>query len=143
MTTLYLTSSENELFAALPDAIKEGWSVKVLDRICDERSEDLVMRYKTFNSDTGEIKRLVEDAQNAKSPEELEKVASTLNVEQLSYNDIVDLYFLLGTRVQSAMIRHLLTNAKEDDEVEAVMTISVIRKAQSASNTTYCSSARE
>lgn len=139
MTTLYLTADEQKLFGALSAELREGWTIEGIDRICDERPEDLIMRYKTFSSDNGELKRLAEDAKNAKSTKELEKIASSLNVERLSYNEIVSLYFLLGTRVQSSMIRTLLKQAKEDEEIEAVMTISVIRKAQSTANTTYCS----
>jgi len=142
MTTLYLTSTEKELFAALPDTLKEGWSVEVLDGICDDRPEDLVMRYKTLPLKGGEFKRLAEEAKEAKTPEEFENIAASLNTEQLSYKEMVDLFFLLGTRIQSAMIRQLLTTAKKDEEIEAVMTLSVTRKAQSSANSVYCSSSR-
>ncbi len=138
MTTLILTREEKLLYEALPKSLREGWSVREPDVVCHEQLEDLLMRLKVFAPKEFPYTSFLKDGKKINNAKELESVAASFPVEKLSYTQMIDVFFLLGTKIIGGMIVYALKHAKTDEDIEGVMTMSIIRDAQFKANNSVC-----
>lgn len=136
-TVLCLTEDEIPLFDALPSTLKEGWSVEVVDP-CHEELRDWEVRVKNFLPEGPLFDEIRDLATTVDSEKEFEKRMKLLNFKNLDYDHLLKMYFVLGTRLLTAMIRHTLENAKDDEDVEGAMTLSIVRANLFTANGSAC-----
>ena len=138
MRTLYLTKDEQKRFQELPAKLREGWEIKEPEVICFEEANDLIMRLKVFVPKGFVFEELAKEASEAQTPGEIMRIASAIPVEKLSYNQMVDLFFVLGTKIIGGMILYALNTVESDDDIEGIAVLSVIRRAQFRANKSVC-----
>ena len=65
---------------------------------------------------------------------EFEKVASTFDISTLPHEQLAELFFVLGTRVISAMIQCLLSRVTTDEDLEGIAVLTNIRRMLKEAN---------
>ena len=115
--------------------MKDGWKVEPETLESHERSEELEMRYRMASFDDPTLRKLCDDVKKAKDAREIEKIAETLDFSSLPHAQVAELFFVLGTRVLSAMIRFVLSNADSDEDLEGIAALTEIRHMLFEANT--------
>ena len=131
---LLLTESERTIFDGLSEKLKEGWTVKTVKIHVFETSDELYMRYKIAHFTDPVCVALAKNAQNAKSAQEFEKIASSIDLSRVSQEQLAELFFVLGVRVMSAMISYLLAHATTDEDLEGIAVLTNVRQMLQESN---------
>jgi hypothetical protein len=124
---LHLRREEQSLFDALPDALKDGWKVKEETLSSFERPEELDMRYRMASFDHPACQELVGKVKNMKDASDIEKIVSEFDISSLSQVEMAELFFTLGTRVLSAMIRYTLQRTESDEDLEGIAALTEVR----------------
>lgn len=128
MNVLRLTGAELERFQALPDALKEGWKTEEEDVSAAETGEELFLRYRIAHFTDPMMKKLADSALKAKTAKEMDAIIASFNITNMPQDQMAELFFVLGTRVVSAMVEHLLAVATTNEDLEGVAGITMIRK---------------
>ncbi len=134
MQDLLLTAGERKIFDALSDSLKEGWTVRSEKIETFESPEELYMRYKIAHFTDLVCVTLAKRAEGISSMAEFEKIASTFDVSSLPHEQLAELFFVLGTRVISAMIQCLLSRATTDEDLEGIAVLTNIRRMLKEAN---------
>ena len=125
--TLYLQANEKELFNALSEKLREGWTTEEETLTSDERPEELTMRYQMARFEDNGLAEFAKGAATAKTPEEFQKAAAEFDFTTLSQEQIAELFFTLGTKIMSKMIEHLLSKVENDEDLEGLAGLTQIR----------------
>ncbi|MBM3230805.1 hypothetical protein FJZ28_00585 [Candidatus Peregrinibacteria bacterium] len=135
--TLFLLQEEQPLFMALPPGIREGWTAEVIKPVYED-PRDLIIRFKRFLPANPVFKRLETAVMaGSGSVEDIITQSQELKMSDLSYEQMIDLFFVLGSKILGGYIRYGLKNVDSDDDLEAVMTLSMIRHSLFAANAKY------
>lgn len=124
---LHLRAEEKTLFDGLPDGLKDGWKVEEEKLENDERPEELDMRYRIARFDNPVVKDAVDSARKAKTPEEFEKTASSLDISEFPPDLVAEFFFTIGTKLTGAIISYFLSQAKSDEDIEGIAGLTEIR----------------
>ncbi len=120
-TIIHLTSPEAAVFSALPDTLREGWTIEEEILSTYETLAELQIRYSladfTFHP---EMQKLAERIVNGESPD-------TMSLEGLSPDVQSEIFFVLGARGTDVMIHSLLPEISTDEDVELLAVLSTIR----------------
>jgi hypothetical protein len=126
VNTLYLTPSEKMMYEALPESLREGWSVT--DEIEHyERAEELDLRYRMADFMDPACKELLEAAKGVTNREDFEKVASQFDISSLSQEQTAELFFILGSKIITYMMSYLFQSVENDEDIEGISGLSAIR----------------
>lgn len=136
-TKLFLTKDELPLFEALDSKLIEGWSAEVVEE-CYEDAQDWEIRIKNFLPTGVLFDRIREAFTECKTEEEFELRIATFDFSDLDYDQILQVFFVLGTRVLSKMIQHTLRNIQNDEDIEGAMTLSIVRANMFSANCSAC-----
>ncbi len=131
---LTLTPDEKKIFDALSDALKDGWKTEVETLKSYERPDELLMRYEMASFSNPACKALADAAMTAKSADDIEKIASGFDITKLSESEMAELFFTLGTKWMSGVIRYLLSKAESDSDIEGIAHLSTVRNMLLTSN---------
>ncbi len=131
---LLLTADEKKTFDALSAPLKEGWKTQNETITTYERPDELFMRYKIAHFNDPACKALATAARSATSAKDFEKIAGTFDITKVSQEQMAELFFVLGTRVISAMLASLLAKAKDDEDMEGIAGLTAIRRMLIESN---------
>ncbi len=128
MNTLFLTTEEQKVFQALPDKLREGWTVEVERSTVYETNEELAMRQKMSS-----FEEFPQVASLAK------QVAEGNALEKLSLNDVPqevlpELCFCIGATGLSVLMSKLLGEIQSDEDLEGLMGLSLLRHEMLLSN---------
>ena len=126
-TALQLRPEERKIFEGLSDGLRDGWQVTEEILSAFERAEELEMRYRMASFDHPACQALVDGVKKAKNAAEIEKVVSQFDIAALSQVQMAELFFTLGTRVLSAMVRYALQRAESDEDLEGVAALTEVR----------------
>ncbi len=132
---LHLRPNERKVFEGLSDSIQEEWKVDEETLESYERSEELEMRYRMASFDDPALQTLCEEVKRAKDARDIEKIAGTVDFSSLPHAQVAELFFILGTRVLSAMIRFTLERAESDEDLEGIAALTEIRHMLFEANT--------
>ena len=129
MTTLYLTSSEELVFATLPEALREGWTIEQEALSYTDTPLKRTMRLSLLRLHDPILVQLHKEIGQAKEPREMVPFFERIDFSHIDGDDLAELFFAVGPEVLSEVIAHLLSAARTDTEVEAVTALTVIRHA--------------
>lgn len=121
-TTLFLTVKESAAFAALPDALREGWMVEKEEGTAYEDMDVLkvragMARFETFPALREYVKGIASGG-----------VIEPTTIKDLPESVLPELFFTIGARGVSALIAALLASCDDDGDVAGVAGLSHIRR---------------
>jgi len=131
MNTLYFTRQEQELFSALPESLKEGWTVKSVETLHEESSDELFFRLRMAKVQNYALKAVID---SLKKKSDLAEAVKHIDFTTFSSEAQGELFFLLGVRVLTAMILSVLAHAMSDEDLEGLAGLTYIRDSLSAVN---------
>lgn len=121
-TTLYLTADESAVFSALPESLREGWTVEPETGTAYEDDDVLKVRAGMARFDSyPELKGLAAQVASGTplSPSQITKIPESV---------LPELYFTMGARGVGRLIAMLLRNVKTDEDVEGLAGLTHIRR---------------
>jgi len=127
MNTLYLTADEKKLFDALSEDLKEGWEVEEEKQVYKDTEDRYRMRLSFLRVSDPALLEFKEKAEKAKSKEEVAKLMEGIDLKGVSQSDLAELFFALGPKDVSILMRLQLSEVKNDKDVEVVSALSNIR----------------
>lgn len=137
MSTLYLTTAERALYAALPASVKSAWGGSVEEErgTAWETEEELQERYSALTENlTPEIRVLAERVQR--------KITEGKDLDQWSADDMPEeslptIFFMMGAIGLSPMIERVLPSVRDANDVETVALLSTARHRILETNATF------
>jgi hypothetical protein len=128
MEPLYLTKTEQDLFAKLPQELKEGWKVEVENGTAYESDAVIAMRRRMASfEEFPHVQVLVDRVQKG---EQLE----SLTLKDVPETVLPELCFTIGARGLSVLMGALLKEVKSDEDIEGLSGLSVLRHEMLLSN---------
>lgn len=116
------------MFEALSDELKEGWTVEEERSTAYETSEELSMRQKMSSFD--EFPQVASLAKQVADGSPLEK----LSLQDVPQEVLPELCFVIGATGLSVLVATLLKEMKNDEDVEGLMGLSLLRHEMLLSN---------
>lgn len=120
-TTLYLTQAESAVFSALPDALREGWTVEEEKGTAYEDAEVLGVRAGMARFDTYPALKGLAQQVAAGTP------LTPAQIDAIPESVLPELYFTMGARGVGRLIAMLMRNAKTDQDVSGIAGLTHIR----------------
>jgi len=119
--TLFLTSAERATFDALPSSLRDGWDVQSESLETYESMRQIQIRYSLADfSSHPEINSFVESIVNGGEP-------NMDVIDSLSPEVEKEIFFVMGARGVKSLIETLLPEVANDEDVELLASLSVIR----------------
>lgn len=130
-TTLHVTDAEAEVFSALPEALREGWTVDIVGPLHEESVEELSFRLRMAHVGDPTLRAVIDVLKMSNDP-----IAAVKRIDfsSLSREALGELCFILGVRTLSAMIAHVIATADSDADIEGLVGLTYLRLALSDSN---------
>ncbi len=119
--TLFLTDAERATFDALPSSLRDGWDVQSESQETYESIRQTQIRYSLADfSFHPEINSFVEAIVNGGEPD--------LDIlDSLSPEVEKEIFFVMGARGVKSLIETLLPEIADDEDVELLASLTVIR----------------
>lgn len=119
--TIFLTETERISFDRLPSSVKEGWETQAETFTSYESERQMKIRYSLADfSFHPEINTFVEHIVNGGEPDMNVLDSLTPEVEK-------EIFFVLGARGVKSLIETLLTEIENDEDMELLAALSVVR----------------
>lgn len=131
MDSLLLTQEEAAAFDLLPADLREGWTVESETGTAFEHPRQLQMRMHMSSMKKYPFFVALAEKINAQ-----ENVDTDLMLRDLPDEYLAEMFFVIGARGLTYMMRSLLTSATTDDELKAVAAWSHIRHDILSANAT-------
>ncbi|OIO55353.1 hypothetical protein AUJ46_01520 [Candidatus Peregrinibacteria bacterium CG1_02_54_53] len=128
MNTLFLTTEEQKVFQALPDKLREGWTMEVERLTAYETVEELAMRQKMASFD--EFPQIALLAKQVSEGSALEK----LSLHDVPQEVLPELCFTIGATGLTVLMAKLLSVMQNDEDLEGLMGLSLLRHEMLLSN---------
>jgi hypothetical protein len=138
LNTAFLTSQEQALFEALPDTLREGWKVEPETVTHKDSEKQKKLRFMLFSAYAPHLRVLIHSLESASTDKEMQKILMTADLKELSDTALAEIFFTMGPNSLSLFIVAMLEQVKDDEELERIVSLSVIRhsllRSFSASN---------
>lgn len=120
-TTLFLTEPEAAAFAALPEALREGWTVEPETGTAYEDADVLkvragMARFETFPALHEYVKQALSSG-----------IVDPSTIKEIPESVLPELFFTIGARGVSALMAALFSECAQDDDVAGIAGLSHIR----------------
>lgn len=132
---LYLTAEEREAFAALSSQLQEGWKVLDAAPVPEDNPPRQAIRMQMIRLKDPHLKAFVERAKQCESQTDLVAHLATLKPANLLHGDLAELFFAVGPQTLSALVLHLFSQVKTDEDLQDIEALTVIRTALSEART--------
>ncbi len=116
MSTIYLTTEEQTVFASMPEA--KGWKV-VSETVPQDTQEAMNIRYGLMRLRDPQLKSFQEGVRSAKSQDDVIALVKNIDLTKLSDDDLSELYFAMGAVGITTVIAGLLTDKAPMDAIAA------------------------
>lgn len=126
-TTLYLTAEEKAVFDGLSDELKEGWSVGVEEIVYEDNPLKQRARYDVMNVQAPNLQDFKEKAKTASTKEEIDALASELDVSTFNDVDITELFYALGPTSIGILISKALEETESDEDIQGILGMAALR----------------
>jgi hypothetical protein len=127
MNTLYLTPAERAVFQVLSPNVRDSWQVADAKIGYEESERRRRARFTNMNVQDPRLKDIRKRAEKGESKEQLTSVLGKADFSDLNESDMVELFYALGPEIISALILVLLSETKEDADLEQVSAYSSMR----------------
>lgn len=128
MNTLRLTDDEAKSFQKLSAGLREGWLVQAEDQLVFETGDELLLRYRIARFTNPALQAIASKAVDAKNSQAFDAQLASFDIAALQQDQMAELFFVLGTRIVSAFVQHLLTIVTTDDDLKGVAGMTMIRR---------------
>lgn len=119
--TLYLTAEEQSAFLALPEALREGWTVESETGTAYEDADVLKVRAGMARFETApEMRAYVQESLKTG------KIEPT-TIKEIPESALPELFFTIGARGVSVLMKVMLQSTKGDEDVAGLAGLSHIR----------------
>ena len=129
MMTLTLTPEEKTLFEALPDNMREGWSVETENLTYEDDPQKRMVRLSFVRLHDPALLELREKAQTMERPEDIVTLVQDADLSDVADDDIAELFFAIGPSALSLYVRELLHTAGNDKDLEHISSLTLVRHA--------------
>lgn len=120
-TTLFLTEPEAIAFSALPESLREGWTVEPETGTAYEDADVLRVRAGMARFDSyPELKDIAKNVLAGQQP-------NSFVLGSIPESVLPELYFTIGATGVAILIRILLPNVKDDEDVSGLAGLTHIR----------------
>lgn len=126
MNTIRLTQAEQRLFQTLPENVRSAWTVSPEEIEYQESHAKQRVRCK-FMKLSSALQKSVEQIGALASQESFEKWAASIDVRQITDNDLREIFYALGPVSIGRMLEQMIPHVVSADELEAVAAIAAIR----------------
>jgi hypothetical protein len=123
--TIFLTPSEQAIFARLSPDIRGKLSVQTEDPV--DEPDDFDIRLKLFTCHSEAMAKLLPKLKEATDEQVVLGLLGTIDKGQISLDDISEIVFLLGPAKLGAFIAEQLAQAKSADDLRVITALSVAR----------------
>lgn len=121
-TTLYLTKAESAMFSALPDALREGWTVEEEKGTAYEDADVLKVRASMARFDAfPQLREFVRTVLKGES-------VDPRSIKDIPQDALPELFFTIGAVGVTHMLCELLPACTNDEDIEGVVGLSHIRR---------------
>lgn len=119
--TLYLTAQEQKVFAALSKDLQEGWKLEEETGTSYESVRQIAMRYHMADfSAYPKLQRVIDMIMSGKN-------LSGFSFDDLPPESFKELSFTMGARGINSLMQTLITDIKNDDDMQALASLSAMR----------------
>ena len=109
ISPLYLTTDEQKVFAKVPEKVRKGAAVETETLMFKDTTEHLEARMRELKLQHPALKKLQQDAKKQKfTQEDIAKLSATIDLSDLSKDDLTELAFAWGPGVFTGMIAMIL-----------------------------------
>lgn len=127
MNTLQLTHGELALFAAIPDAVREGWDAQPETLpVVDEPPRKLI-RLQLLTLRDPSLQALQRSLSAMDDPEKAALALADVDFHAVSYDDLAELCFAMGPASLTTIITHLLRQAASDEDLASIASLTFLR----------------
>lgn len=127
MNTLHLTTDERAMYEALPEALREGWTVEDETLTYDDSPQKCAIRLSLVRLHDPTLLKLRAQAQENASPEAVAALLQQTNLSDVLEDDLAELFFALGPAILTRLIAAMLPAVSTDADMEGATAITVIR----------------
>ena len=115
---LYLTKEEQKVFEKLPEVLRAGVRIEEEKIMFTETSEGLEVRMRNMKIEHPVLKKLREESKSKKqTSEDIAKIAESIDLSNLSKNDLIELAFAWGPTMFTHMISLALPAVASPEEL--------------------------
>lgn len=124
---VFLTAHEQSAFLQLPAAIRPMATVEpeVLSYQDNDKRREIRVRNMQLRHPT--LLQLKERLTSASALKEVTALLATMDFSVLPEDDLAELYFAMGPNVVSQLLTNLLPNVRSKEDLEALVSLSLIR----------------
>lgn len=128
MIPLFLTAAELKLFEKLPDAVRAGAKVEEEKLTFTDTAERMEARMRNLKIEHPALKKLQQESAGKQyKPEDIEKIAETIDLSGLSQPDLIELAFAWGPNMFTTMINAALPAVTSIEGLTEVAQLAGIR----------------
>jgi len=128
MMYLHLTKTEKDLFAALPDSVRNGWKTEDEALTFEDTDHRRYMRMSVMKLHDPRLLGLKKKLMELKDkPEEARKVLEDLDIRTVNDDDMLQLFYAMGPAPITYMILSSLQPDATDEDLKNVAALSMIR----------------
>lgn len=127
MHTLYLTESEERLFNALPDTLREGWDVQPSHCSYEDTALQRKIRLETMNVADPALTALRKKAAGISAVQEIDALLANVDLSALNNADFQEILYAMGPNALEVLISAMLREASSDEMIEQAAALSSMR----------------
>lgn len=127
MTTLYLTTEEQEKFASLAPSLREGWTVETESLPIEDSAAKRAIRFQLLRVRDARLLQLRDSIANAKDIDAVVTLIRDQNLKDIHEEDLQQIFFALGPVVVTKLIQSMLSEVQTDTDIEGITALTVIR----------------
>jgi hypothetical protein len=132
-SVLYLTADEKKVFDGLSETVREGWNVELEKNEAWETDEQLAVRANIADfSAWPALRDMVDDARFGKD-------IAIENLKSMPQEVLPELFFTIGARGMTMIIRTLLLKKPMDEDIESIAALSMLRHDLFEANSSFSS----
>lgn len=132
METLFLTGTERDAFEMLSSGLRDGWAVQAEDLVYEDTAEKRMIRMMLVRLHDPKLLALRSSVQSGGSLDQTVSAIQSVDLKDISEDDIAELFFALGPDILSRLILLTLMEAREDVDLERVAALTLIRHSMLA-----------
>ncbi len=128
MLTLQLTKAEMTLFQALPESVRNGWKTEEELLTFEDTPSRRSMRMSVIKLTDPRLLRLrTQVSELQQKPQDAKKLMDDMDFSDVNDDDLLQLFYAMGPDVLTFMIVQLLQPTANDEDVQMVASLSMIR----------------
>lgn len=127
MNTLFLTSAEQPVFANLNSSLREGWTVTPEELTFADSPFKFRMRLELLRLHDPSLVALRERVKQMNDSAAIAHELTSIDPKLVLHDDLMSLFFTLGSGILSLLIGELLADVATDKDVQDLSALTFVR----------------